>query len=172
VSDAAATIIAATAALVGAAVGFVVRWALERRSRWDVDRHRAFVAFYVSAYAVWDCIDADGNCDADRYTELTEEMRAAYAAAMFICRRSETSDALDAVHDALGKLFLVVAPREEEPIQLPEFRQADREVHNALAAFTNTARGELGLEKLEQSSYDDWVTLWRAAGDEGNGGSA
>lgn len=156
-SNADATILSGVAALVGGAIGFWVRWVLDRRARWDTDRHRSFTRFWVAAYWAWDCIDADGDCVSESYAIAMAELRRTYVAAMLICRRTQTSDALDQVHDRIALLYNVVT---EESIDQNIFRAADRDVYDALEAFGNSARRELGLPTLDAGSYDDWLDLW------------
>ena len=156
-TDAGATLIVGIGTIVGGLIGFGLKWFLGSRTRWDADRHRLFNEFCVAANATWDCVYSDGSCDEDEFQAAYDKTRSAYAAAMFICRNTETSGALDQVNDALGKLYNTTVPAE---MSEQDFLSADKAVHEAMGNFTNRGRQELGLPKLEVGAYEEWAEMW------------
>lgn len=142
-------LVGAAAAITAGAVGQGMAYLLQKRSRWDVERHKALAAVTVTVHELWDGYDDDGvpDCPVGELEERRIRFNEAYVLAGMLVKHKHTDDKLDDLHNAIG---YVINRRGRAWVD------AERTLHDSLTAYMNAARAELGLKKI---AYDGYSTM-------------
>lgn len=138
----------AAALVLGLVVGFLLRLAIDRRTRWNKDRYEAFVAVDLAGTAYWDMFSQQGHWTVDdaEFDKRHAALRSADARARLTCRRKSTMKALSELNSALNQIPIVLR-------QHGDFGAADKRAREAFQMTVSRFRAELGLAKAKTWAF-------------------